>query len=282
MQAYNVVKIAKYKFLAFRLLIRVFIGKKRRDHFIIKHKLSYIDFLPIFYGNRTIQSHEGFKALPRLKTDDFYCLFSEREKEIKQHFKINRGETFVDVGSNVGYYSLLLAKNSPDSKIISIEAHPDNYEALKKNIKVNNFKNIISINKAIASQTQGKLPLYEHWKGKGQKKTGMFNLSNQYDSKSFVEVSCDSLDNVLKFMDKTVYVIKIDIEGEEVNALLGANHTLKNTRKIIVEIHSDDNIPKVEQILLSHQFHIEIIKSHLTFLIGTKISSYIRRKMTRS
>ena len=110
----------------------------------------------------------------------------------------------------------------------------------------------------------------------------MFNPSNQYDSKSFVEVSCDTLDNVLKFIDKTIYVIKIDIEGEEVNALLGASNTLKNTRKIIVEIHNDDNLPKVEQILLSNQFHIEIIKSHLTFLIGTKISSYIRKKMTRS
>ena len=125
---------------------------------------------------------------------------------------------------------------------------------MNKNIKVNKFKNIISINKAISNQTQGKLRLYEHGKGKEQKKTGMFNVSNQDDSKSFVEVNCDTLDNVLKFIDKTIYVIKIDIEGEEVNALLGANNTLKNTRKIIVEIHNDDNLQKVEKILLSHRF----------------------------
>ena len=81
------------------------------------------------------------------------------------------------------------------------------------------------------------------------KKTGMFNVSTQYDSKSFVEVECDTLDNVLKFIEKTTYVIKIDIEGQEVNALLGANKTLKNTRKIIVETHSDDNFHQVKQIL---------------------------------
>ena len=195
---------------------------------------------------------------------------------------MNQGEAFIDVGSNVGYYSLLLAKNNPKIKIIAIEAHPENFVAMNKNIKVNKFRNIISINKAISNQSQGKLRLYEHWKGKEQKKTGMFNLSNQYGSQSFVEISCDTLDNVLRFMNKTIFVIKIDIEGEEVNALLGASNTLKNTRKIIVEIHNDDNLQKAEQILLSHNFVIEVVKSHLTFLVGTKIPSYIREKMPRS
>ncbi len=125
---------------------------------------------------------------------------------------------------------------------------------MTKNIKVNKFKNIISINKAISNQSQDKLHLYEHREEKDQKKTGMFNVSNHYDSKSFVEVECDTLDNVLNFIGKTTYVIKVDIEGEEVNALLGANKTLKNTRRIIVEVHNDDNLQKVEQILITHQF----------------------------
>ncbi len=114
------------------------------------------------------------------------------------------------------------------------------------------------------------------------KKNGIFNVSNHYDSKSFVEVECDTLDNVLNFIGKTTYVIKIDIEGEEVNALLGANKTLKNTRRIIVEVHNDDNLQKVEQILITHNFDIEKIKSHLTFLVGTKISSHIRTDVSKS
>ena len=39
---------------------------------------------------------------------------------------MNAGEIFVDVGSNVGYYSLLLPKNNPYIKIIFIEAQQDN------------------------------------------------------------------------------------------------------------------------------------------------------------
>ncbi len=103
-------------------------------------------------------------------SDDFYFLFSERERELKQYFKINPGETFVDVGSNVGYYSLLLVRNNPKIKIIAIEAHPENFVVMTKNIKVNKLKNIISINKAISNQSQDKLHLYEHREEKDQKK----------------------------------------------------------------------------------------------------------------
>lgn len=270
MEAYKVIKIARYRVHISRILLRVFMRKKERD----LNKISYMDYLPLFYGNRTVKSHEGFKAVPRLKTDDFYMLFLEREKEIKKHLKMNLDETFVDVGSNVGYYSLLLAKEYPNNKIIAIEAHPDNFVAMNKNIQVNNFKNIISINKAVSNQSGGKLRLYEHWIENGQKKTMMCNLSNRFDSKSFVEINCDNLDNLLKPLDnnKSIYFIKIDIEGEEVNSLLGAKNTLKNTRKIIVEVHSDDNLQKVKQLLLSHQFNIEEVKTdkHMLFVIGTR------------
>lgn len=269
MEGHNVVKIAQYRLLAYRLFMRLFIGKKKRDQLIIKNKITYLDFLPLFFGNRIVKSNEGFKAVPRSKTHDFYLLFLSRENEIKEHLKMNSGEIFVDVGANVGYYSLLLAKNNPDIKIISIEAHPENFKAMNKNIKINNFQNIIAINKAVSNQSGGKIRLYEYFDENGRKFTGMFDNSNRYNAKSFREIDCDSLDNILS-TNKIVYVIKIDIEGEESNALLGATNTLKYTRKIIVEIHNDENLQKVKQILLSNQFNIEIIKGTMTYLIGTK------------
>ena len=81
-----------------------------------------MDYLPLFYDYGIVKSHECCKVVPRLGPDDFYFLFSERERELKQYFTINTGETFVDVGSNVGYYSLFLARNNPKIKIIAIES----------------------------------------------------------------------------------------------------------------------------------------------------------------
>lgn len=247
-----------------------FLWERKEETFILKKRISYLDFLPLFYGNRMVRSHKGFKTIPRLNTDDFYLLFQDREIELREHFKMHPGETFVDVGCNVGFYSLLLAKLKPGITIISIEVHPDTFEALNKNIKINSFKNIISINKAISSHNREKLRLYQYWTEKGQKNSGMSDLSNRHHAKSFKETPCDSLDNLLKSIDNTIYVIKIDIEGEEVNTLLGAKNTLKKTRKIIVETHSQDNLKQVKQILSSYQFNIEIVKSSMTFVIGTK------------
>jgi hypothetical protein len=63
----------------------------------------------------------------------------------------------------------------------------------------------------------------------------------------------------------------MDIEGAEVLALRGATNTLKQLRKIIVEVHVD-NFDKVKQILEGHGFNLEIISKigRMTYIIGSK------------
>jgi FkbM family methyltransferase len=72
-------------------------------------------------------------------------LFISREQEVKRHLVMRENETFVDVGANVGSYSLMVLKEYKDRavKVIAIEAHPENYKALLRNIRCNNFENVI-------------------------------------------------------------------------------------------------------------------------------------------
>ncbi|MFZ0893874.1 MAG: hypothetical protein WAZ77_05160, partial [Candidatus Nitrosopolaris sp.] len=117
-------------------------GKKKRDEFLRGSGLSEIDFLP-----ERPYSINKINALPRKGTDDFYMFYIPREKELLLHLIMHRGETFVDVGANVGYYSLKIAKeySSKGVTIVAIEAHPGNYNALSKNIELNDFKCITAI-----------------------------------------------------------------------------------------------------------------------------------------
>jgi hypothetical protein len=84
-------------------------------------------------------------------------------------------------------------------------------------------------------------------------------------------VECDTLDNILG--EQRVDVMKIDVEGAEVSALKGATRTLKNLRKIIVEVHGASNSDKVMQILEdTHNFRSEIIETRImNHIVGSRL-----------
>ena len=61
---------------------------------------------------------------------------------------LNNEDIFIDIGSNIGYYSLLCSKIC--KKVHSFEPLTENFDILKKNIKINNIKNIIPSKLAIS------------------------------------------------------------------------------------------------------------------------------------
>jgi FkbM family methyltransferase len=265
-------RYAHYRYIVHRLLLRIKMGKRRRNEWLQNSGLSMIDFLP-----ERPYSINGFKAIPRRGTEDFYMLYTSREEGIKPHLLMDDNETFVDVGANVGSYSLKIAQDYKNKgvNIIAIEAHPENYKALCRNIEINGFKNVKAINKA-ASDHKGIIKMYEHFHIGNRVRSEFYSLCNTFlhennvlrpDSKSLL-VESDTLDNLLA-TDKP-NVVKMDIEGAEVLALNGASNTLKQLRKVIVEIHGD-NIDKVKQILETHNFKLQILTyMGLSHIVGTR------------
>jgi len=267
-------KYARYRYIAYRIFLRIRMGKQKRDGFLRGSGLSEIDFLP-----ERPYSINSINALPRKGTDDFYMFYIPREKAIELHLLMQEGETFVDVGANVGYYSLRIAKEylSKGVNIIAIEAHPGNYKALTKNVELNDFKCVTAINKAV-SDHRGIVTLYERVDPKNRIRSEFYSLSNSFIHESnFVrpegrslEIECDTLDNILG--EQRVDVLKIDIEGAEVSALEGATRILKRLRKIIVEVHGS-NFDKVMQILNdTHDLRCETIDTPImNYIVGTKL-----------
>ena len=265
---------ARYRYISYRLLLRIKIGKKRRDEYFQRKRVSMIDFLPDFLPERPYKFN-GIKAIPRRGTYDFYMLFIPREENVKAHFKMYSDETFVDVGAGVGSYTLMIAEEckSKAVKVIAIEAHPDNYKALRRNIECNSFENVKTINKAVSDST-GNMTLYKqsdiHRARSGQYTCNLKVLDVAALHTITSEVECDTLDNILT--NDKVDVMKLDIEGAEVLALNGATNTLKQLRKIIVEVHND-NFEKIRQILKMHEFRLEFITGTdggMPYIIGSK------------
>ena len=71
----------------------------------------------------------------------------ETELILKQ---VKSGDIIVDVGANIGYYTVLFAdKVGKKGKIIAIEPDPINFEILQKNIKENKLFNVVAVQAAV-------------------------------------------------------------------------------------------------------------------------------------
>lgn len=240
-------------------------GKAKRDKYLKDKGMSMLEFLP--KGGR-VRSVNGIKAIPREGTDDFVLLFGPREKEVMALLDLANGETFVDVGANVGGYTLKVASGNKSVNVIAIEAHPGNYHALRTNIECNGFTNVLAINKAVTDKI-GKVMIYDRYKLAGNLCTGTATIDGSKDNTfNPIEVPCDTLDNVLA--NYAPDVVKMDIEGAEVSALKGATKTLGKVRRIIIEVH-DSKIEEARSELVKAGLIVhEMISDGMPYLVGER------------
>ncbi|SCZ11370.1 FkbM family methyltransferase [Microvirga guangxiensis] len=133
--------------------------------------------------------------------------------EIKLIAARNReGFTFIDVGSNVGWYALLVARKvNPSSRILAVEPQPEIFDRLVHNIRLNPFGTIKAVDCAIADKT-GELTLFLDPRNKGEASLKIVN-SSQTDT---IRVPAVTLLDLIRREGFThVDAVKLDVEGAE-------------------------------------------------------------------
>jgi len=176
-------------------------------------------------------------------------------EHVVSRFLINiKGNVFVDVGAWFGRYVFLLGNKF--DKIIIVEPHPYNIEIIKMNLRYSNLRDVILINCAIYN-TNGYSYLYL---GKCDNHT----LIPSFNEK--IRVKTLTLDTVLK--NQLVDLVKVDVEGVEVEVLKGAESITNNVKRWIVEVHEDrsNNRSKrfFEEWFFSHSYKTKWLdKTHI-------------------
>lgn len=144
--------------------------------------------------------------------------------------QIKKGDTVLDIGGHIGYYTLISAKLVGESgKVYVFEPDPTNFSILKKNVELNGYKNVVLVNKAVSDKT-GKCKLYLD-----EKDLGGHSINDIKDKMKSIEIESVKLDDFLK--NEKVDFIKMDIEGAEPKAIKGMGSILKrnNDVKIFME-----------------------------------------------
>jgi len=158
------------------------------------------------------------------------------------HF-LREDDHFIDVGANIGSYTILAACVSK-ANVISFEPIPQTFNSLQLNIRLNNIESKVrAINKGLGDRN------------------AVLRFTSAYDTvnhvlidntrNDFIEVEVITLDDY--FSDEGILMpslIKIDVEGFELNVLKGAGKILQNDalKVIIVEINGCCNSFNIKEI----------------------------------
>ncbi len=135
--------------------------------------------------------------------------------------EIDEGDVVVDVGANVGYYTLIAAqKVGKTGQVWAFEPDPDAFEILRRNVELNGYDNVQLVPKALGAEP-GTLRLYRHPTNRGDHR-----VYDPGDAREAVDVEVTTLDQYFATRER-VDLVKIDTQGAECTILAGAGETLK-------------------------------------------------------
>lgn len=144
---------------------------------------------------------------------------------------IKKGDTVVDIGANIGFHTILFAnKIGPQGKVYAFEPDPVSYKILLKNIKANNFKNVIASPLAISNK-KAVLNLYKSKDNYGDNRVYSSDISS-----TNLTIKADSLDNFFSDLitkGKKISLLKIDTQGFEPFVIQGAKKLIKKYKPIL-------------------------------------------------
>ena len=170
---------------------------------------------------------------------------------------IKKTDIIVDIGANIGYYTLFFARLAPEGMVHCFEPDTTNFELLTMNIYSNKHKNILAENRAL-SDKNGTTHLILN-----KLNTGGHRITNE---KTAISVPMLRLDDYIQKVD----FIKLDVEGAETMVIHGMQRLIKNNNlKMLVEYNEmamkNFNVNPKEFIrLLAKDFTIIDVSNGLT------------------
>lgn len=146
----------------------------------------------------------------------------------------------IDCGSHIGVSTLFFKHKFPESKILCFEPNIQNYKILRKNIEVNKLSGVTMINAAVSNK-KGVVKFYvpenkeKSWSWGG-------SLIKGKDSRISFSVSSVLLSS---YINKTVDLLKIDIEGAEASVIKEVGSKLRKVKEIYIEFHAFKGLTRI-------------------------------------
>jgi len=164
-----------------------------------------------------------------------------------------KGDVVIDCGANNGNCAILFSRLvGKDGMVVALEPLEKSFNILKNRIKRLRKKNIVAINKGVWNETG----IYSLKVFSNTISCKIENPANQtIPSNTYMPITCITIDNLMNELGiKRLDMVKMDIEGAEIEALQGSENTLQHYHPhvAVASYHKRDNTPtchEVEKIL---------------------------------
>jgi FkbM family methyltransferase len=176
----------------------------------------------------------------------------ERAKVSRVQASLKPGDVFYDVGAHAGIYSLAAARAVGErGTIVAIEPNPINGAHFARHMELNQIKSVRLL-AAAASDTVGSAT-FSH---------GPNSYEGRLQPQGQLAVETIRLDDI----QPAPSVMKIDVEGHEVNVLRGAEHILdRNRPTVFVATHDPQSRAQCIQILEAHDYQVRWLDANDLF-----------------
>ena len=196
-----------------------------------------LPFLPakLLSVRKKIGNGGFFFVHPRFLFRDFSTWGEKINPEFNVIIDGCKGEkTVLDIGAHIGLFTLPISRIISDGgTVYAFEPATKEFSYLSYHIEVNKIKNVIPINAVVGLQANGEIDFYEY-----NDETGLSSVLDYYGNARKTCKKQISLDSFCEENNIVPELIKIDVEGSEINVIGGAEKILKKYRpKLFVSIH---------------------------------------------
>ena len=236
---------------------------------------------PLFMGDDTALCTTTFGAKLLVDTTDVVLapwLLSDGlwEAQVTDWLQqiLKPGHVFVDVGANIGYFTVLGGRLvGPSGHVVAVEAHPRLAALVQRNAVMNGIYPWVTTHEAAAWSTSTSLPFHvrvHSSSGSSAGSIGSERLAHFHDREEVLQVPTVVLDDVLADLPR-VDVVKIDVEGAELQTVRGLERTIKANPGIVLELEwapellglVGDAATDLRDLLVDHGFRFRLLEEGL-------------------
>ena len=182
---------------------------------------------------RVGEAETRFKVSTRFEYEGFAKYRTDPDRTVLERFvkALRPDDVFWDVGAHVGVYSVLAAERLPSERVVAIEPHPENVERLRENLERNGRG--ATVRRLALDDECGRAELGVS----SPDGTGAFGVLDRDSARRSVAVQTDRGDSLVADGVPAPTVLKIDVQGAELDVLRGLRHALLGCRVVYVNVY---------------------------------------------